>query len=224
MVQNLFDVIKKRHSVRKYLKYQITEIEINNIKSFINKLSQIKNKKIDWVVDTNCSSGSGMIYGNITENDFENFTEYGFQGEQIILFLTSIGFSTCWMANKNSSPAVILFGKEAKNSIQNKIMNMILSKKELSTFVVDTKNIITENQKNILTYSCIAPSAYNKRAWKYLIIDESTIIIKPDETKSSNFLYLDLGITLSHCYLTAKEFYKNPEIIVGENQFTLKLK
>ncbi len=214
---DFFDVIKKRHSVRSYQPYQLTEGEKKQIESIFKGLISIhKDNILDWKEEEHPqSSGRILAKHEIPPEDY--LIEYGFQGEQIILSLVEMGFDTLWKGAGVPSdiPAYLIFGKgKGKKSISEKVMGLFVNsgnRKEMTKFLDTNPELLNSSQLKIVQ-SCIrAPSAINRQPWNFHFQDEKTMEIRV--TGNSKYNYLDMGICLYHAYQAYNIELGTPELV-----------
>ena len=166
-------------------------------------------RKYDWKV--NLSTFPSYIYA-VTEKNFEELVDYGFQGEQIVLFLTIKNFGTCWMAlsPQPNIPYIIAFGYPKRR-------NFVRVRKPIDSFLENDIEELPPEIVRVVEMSVLAPSAMNRQPWK--------IRFTGGELCISSRSPVDLGIALSHAYLVAREIFKRePEIVrKGEDAYCLVL-
>jgi len=203
---DIFEAIERRHSVRDFLERKLPE----NIKEEIENLSlKSITEKLDWKV--NLSTFPGYVYAT-TMKDFEKQVDYGFQGEQIVLFLTMEGFGTCWMARSPHPdvPYIIAFGYSRSRTFTR-------IRKPVTSFLENDVEQLPPEIMKIVEMTILAPSAMNRQPWR--------IKFTGGELCISSRSPVDLGIALSHAYLVAREIFKRePEIVKkGEDTYCLVL-
>jgi len=214
---DFYDVIQKRHSVRSYQPYQMTDIEKRQVESVFKGLICIhQDNLLNWNREENPQS-SGRIWAKHEMPPEDYLIEYGFQGEQIILSLVDMGFDTLWKAAGIPSdiPAYLIFGKgKAKKSIKEKVMGLFVNsgdRKETHTFLETNPELLNKSQMKIVK-SCIrAPSAINRQPWKFHFQDTKTLEIRV--AGRSKYNYLDMGICLYHAYQAFAIEFGTPEIV-----------
>src|SRR6056297_2254137 len=214
---DFYDVIQKRHSVRSYQPYQMTDIEKRQVESVFKGLICIhQDNLLNWNREENPQS-SGRIWAKHEMPPEDYLIEYGFQGEQIILSLVDMGYDTLWKAAGIPSdiPAYLIFGTgKGKKSITEKVMGLFVNagnRKPLTTFIQVDPATLTDSQIKIIK-SCIrSPSAINKQPWTFHFREEKTLELRV--SGKSKYNYLDTGICLYHAYQAFAIEYGTPELI-----------
>ncbi|MTI68725.1 MAG: nitroreductase [Firmicutes bacterium] len=115
-----FEVIKKRHSRRKYINKQIDSKALEKLNTFIKKINSFKSGVRIKIVNESCDDvfkgiiGSyGKIkgaksYACIIGNTNEKYIDekIGYYGEALILKATSLDLGTCWVSGTFKKEAV----------------------------------------------------------------------------------------------------------------------
>jgi len=224
-MNDILNLIKIRHSVRNFESYTLSHQEIKKITAYIKDLPMLDSKiQITWKIKHSSPLGSGKIYTEIPKQTSENLVEYGFQGENIVLFLTSLDFGTCWMAvgraTERLAPAVIVFGKQGSKNLYSHISRFVISsnkRKSLTLLLEKTQCQPTPEQENILETMRAAPSAVNRQPWLFEIQNENKIIVKKT-AGHAQWSWINLGICLCHGYLMAKEIFEKVQVIRCEQE------
>jgi nitroreductase len=198
---DIFEAIESRHSVRDFLERKMPERIKDDIE---NLLVKFITKKLDWKI--NLSSFPSYIYAK-AEKHFDELVEYGFQGEQIVLFLTAQGFGTCWMARSPHPdvPYIIVFGYP-------RTRNFTRKRRPITSFLENDLEELPPEIVKIVEMTILAPSALNRQPWK--------IKYTGGELCISSERPVDLGIALSHAYLTAREIFKREPVIQKREEDT----
>ncbi len=113
LVNDAFELIKKRFSKRNYIKKEIEADKLTQIESFLlsDELKPPFQTEIKFHIIHKPSQNQQKIklgtYGFISGADYfmvgtvknspRNFEDYGYAFEKIILFLSSLGLGTCWL-------------------------------------------------------------------------------------------------------------------------------
>jgi len=176
---------------------------------------------------------SGIIFATIP-NRQDYLIDYGFVLEKLVLELTRIGIGTCWLGGTferkslvskyaeegDIIPAIIVLGYQ-KNSrhLQERIIRMVAKPKkrlDVSKFTT-VKNLNTfEDYSEEIEMLRLAPSASNKQPWR-ITVDDSIYFDIETKKNYEMFSKIDLGIGVSHFYLTAVENGKNINIVKDDN-------
>ncbi len=241
------EVIKGRHSVRTYTEDVIPEEIEKNIKAYISDLSNPFGAKVSFhLVEsdaaTNAKLGTyGVIKGarnyigaSVQEEAF-GLEGLGYEFEKLILYITSLGLGTCWLAGtfKRSEfakamsikegdlfPAVSPFGfGDDKKSFSDSMVRFIAKsntrkawpelffKQSFSTPLSNDDAGMYETPLEMLR---IAPSASNKQPWRIVKDNELYHFYEQQSPGYSKPLgydvqRIDMGIAACHFHLTAIE-------------------
>ncbi|MDN5342978.1 MULTISPECIES: nitroreductase family protein [Oceanotoga] len=220
----IFDLIEKRKSTRKYLQKPLKKDDTINIEKILEGIPNITPfKSLNWNY-SNSNFSTGKIFSKC---NLEDYVSYGFYGEIIILSLTKYGYDTLWNATKKeeNSPATLFFGKsENKNP---KILNFFLKSQKRKSIneIAKIKSIQTPQIMKIIEAGRWAPSAVNKQPWYFEVYTPDEINIKFNKNNIRNINYIDLGIVISHIYLASIYFYPNSKIkSIDEKSYKIILK
>jgi nitroreductase len=168
--------------------------------------------------------------GGVVKNSFYGLIDFGFLMEQTILELTNHNLGTVWLGgtynrsdfnvNVNTDEiiaAVTPVGYATSKSIRERIIRRVSKGDKRKPFdelffSVDDSNPIDETHPFYAYLKAIqlAPSASNKQPWR-IVIDGTTfhfyLARTPNYGKVLKFdiQVIDIGIALSHLYLTLKE-------------------
>lgn len=232
---NYIEAIKERKSVRTFDKNKkIDEALLNEIKEYINNSSNPFNLKIEWRLlnceEFNLSSpvivGENWYIGGKLKKEPLFELAFGFEFEEIVLFLQTKNIGTTWMAGTLSRdifekamdlnddevmPCVSPIGYKAnKLSLREKLMrkgikaDSRLDFNELF-FSKDFKHSLNEEElnkyKDILELVRIAPSAVNKQPWRILIDGNNIHFYKKASIKNDrgfDVQKVDMGIAMNH--------------------------
>ena len=125
---DLLQAIKERHSVRKYIDRPIEVEKVAAIRQFIDECNRESGLHLQLVTEEPLAFSTGIFsYGKFTgvknyialvapkQGDYRE--AIGYQGEKIVLFMQTLGLSTCWvgLTFKNIKDAYVLNpGEELK--------------------------------------------------------------------------------------------------------------
>ena len=125
---DLLQAIKERHSVRKYIDRPIEAEKVAAIRQFIDECNRESGLHLQLVTEEPLAFSTGLFsYGKFTgvknyialvapkQGDYRE--AIGYQGEKIVLFMQTLGLSTCWvgLTFKNIKDAYVLNpGEELK--------------------------------------------------------------------------------------------------------------
>lgn len=233
---NYLEAIKIRRSVRTFDDKKDISLELlNEINEFIKKQSNPFNLKIEWILldkkEKNLSSPVivGEKYYIAGKMKYENLAEiaFGYEFEEIVLFLTTKNLGTTWMAgtlprevfekaidlksgevmpcvspigfiNKKMSLREKLMRKGIKADTRLNFNDLFFSKDFNTSLSGDELNKF----KDILELVRIAPSAVNKQPWR-LLIDGNNIHFYKASSKGFkgeglDIQKVDIGIAMNH--------------------------
>lgn len=198
------EIAKRRHSTRKYTDYTLTEEDKKSISHLLRSLSSLDKKiALNWVISEDIKKASAFIYSAVKQVPDE-LVCYGFQGEEIVIGLTRMGFDTCWQASTaDGYPARILLGKASGEKAFSEIF-VKKGRRPLDSFVQGKENL-TPVLKEVLEPAILAPSALNKQPWKFEIRPDERLLISVDNPKGADLKYVELGIVLYHALAAARD-------------------
>lgn len=224
---NYFNTIPKRKSTRRYSEKQISEEMINKIiaeqENFL-KLIPLKNVNIIPAKGANIQGEFKKVFGDYgkllnapvyfiltTERQYkEKSVNTGFIGEQLVIYLTSLGLSSSWLASFNEKAfkgvvdmesghnvQAIISAGYASNGFQDKIINKMMGKtsakrKKLKKIVFKdfakapaSKSYLNElGLLEIFEMARLAPSWHNTQPWNFIIKNnEIYLIMDFDESR-----------------------------------------
>lgn len=230
-MKDLEKIIAERRSVRSFntnepmtkKEADVLRAEFEEIKSPFGGKISVELKKFD-LQGTFKPSTYGTINGASwyflmgTDSTEESQLSLGFRMEQVVLKATSMGLGTCWIAatfkgttfadaaqfpSDTPLQVVMPVGYPAeKKSLKEKLMRATLGsakRKPMSDLFIVNDN--SEYYKP-LEMMRLAPSSTNSQPWR-AEVDGDTVYFYYE--KKSEASILDLGIGLSHFYLSAKE-------------------
>ena len=183
--------------------------------------------------------------GGIVKNDFKGLIDFGFLFEEVILRLTKSNLGTVWLGgtykrsdfnvelnDKEIIAAVSPVGYPTNKSFREKIIRSFAQANKRKPFdelffYSEKLNPIKKNHKYYKYLKAVqhGPSASNKQPWRIVLIEDTFHLYLKRTKGYGNTLKIDIqaidmGIALSHLYLTLKEDNQSPEFI---NKKPLKL-
>ena len=223
---NYLELIKERHSVRKYLNKEIEIEKINLINQKIKEINSISGLNIQFITNEPKAYNSNLSHYGKFKNvknylifigkKTKNFHELcGYYGEQLVLYIQSLGLNTCWVAltykkikfkyNINKNEKILLsisVGYGEDNGVSHK------SKK-----ITEVSNV-NENSpewfKNGVEAALLAPTAINQQQFYFRLDENNNVSVKP---LIGFYTKVDLGIVKYHFELgSGKKLFEN-EII-----------
>lgn len=234
---NLYQMIFKRRSIRKYKKEQVPEQLLKDILYYggcsRGLIPDIKTKieirenrdghlpvKGLWKVDAPYYL---VFYSEEREQYLANA---GYILEPVLLYMTGKGLGTCYLGNtKVSEPGpegmrqviTIAFGYPKNLLYRDPSTAKRLSLKELCVFKED----VGEPMKNVLKAVRLAPSAMNSQPWRFIVYRDRIYIFACREFFPSAALFamreLSIGIMLSHLSIAAEEMWMDWKLEVEKN-------
>lgn len=224
---DFYEIVQKRHSVRNYEAYVLSEEEKTKIDELLTQVVSINEANtMNWIREEHPQS-SGRICAKNGQTSKDYLIEYGFQGEQIILSLVEMNFDTLWRAVGTPSdiPAYLIFGKgKEKKSVSEKVMGFFVksgNRKPVNEFLENNSETLNDSQMRIIQSCVKAPSAINRQPWKFNFSGEKELKIKVIGNSKLN--RLDMGIVLFHAYKAFSVEFENVEII-KKGDFYWKIK
>ncbi len=203
--KSITELVKKRTSVRTYNNTYIHKDIINKLDEFINQIkgpfeSMVRFKIINTKEEINGGKlgtygiikGTSTYIGVVVEDGPMNLEELGYEMEALILYATSLGLGTCWIAGtfkksefskamgvkENEIFAVIspIGYKSDKKSFMEKIIKLqgALGRRKDWSELFKLKDCITpipiNNELGVIEEALenvrVAPSAINKQPWR----------------------------------------------------------
>lgn len=235
------EIIRDRHSVRSYENIELTAEIREKLQAYLDEINHAEGifggkVRVELVQkhlgeETVKLGTYGVIKGAnyylavAYKKSSYDLEDLGFLFEKVILFCTSLGLGTVWMAGTYSksdfAKAIQLKDDETlgvvapvgieseKKSIVAKIFgNTSAKRKDFSQIFFD------ENFDTPLTYEAdtvygellemvrLAPSAMNKQPWRIVKEGNNYHIYSEEKNDTSR---IDIGICICHFYLVAKE-------------------
>ncbi len=252
--KNIEELVKLRSSVRDYEKNANIDEKIAKLMLFIEEINQTKGPFGNQITISLVSSKEdskemklgtyGMIKGAntylvVTASEADNYLiDLGYQFEQVVLYATSLGLGTCWMAGtfsrKHFAEAINL-----SDEVQMPIVSPVGVKAEKKSFkskyIVKSKTHVrkefgelffkrsldrpmvfepTLEYMQALEMLRLAPSAINKQPWRVIKVEDDFYFYNADNKGKSD---IDLGIALAHFDLTMKSLGQTGIIKIKEN-------
>ena len=226
---NLYQMIFKRRSIKKFKKEPVSEQMKKDILYFGDCVSrlygdiQVKMEICDgskenpplkglWKVDAPYYL---VLYSEEKEGYLVNA---GYLLEPVLLYMTSKGLGTCYLANARcTKPAPagfkevisIAFGYPKTLLYRDPATARRLPLKELCVF----KEEAGESVKNILKAIRLAPSIMNTQPWRFIVYHDKIYVFSCKELLPYPYLAtlreLSVGIMLSHLTIAAEEMWVN---------------
>ena len=241
---NVIETIKKRYSVRSYDSRKVADTLRKDIIDYANALENpfgghIKCKFIDKNTSTKGEKlGTyGMIknaslYMGVSIEKEEGYLEaLGYEFEELVLYMTSLGLGTCWLGgtfNKGAFseimnisenevfPIVTPVGYASTLTLKDKMIRTSLKadkRKDWSVLFFDNdfntplSKDIEKEYKEALEMLRLAPSAANQQPWRVVYKDGIFHFFEYKTLPSTevDMQRIDVGIAICHFDLTLKE-------------------
>ncbi|MEN6550423.1 MAG: nitroreductase family protein [Candidatus Cryosericum sp.] len=204
---NYISLIRERHSVRAYEPHALTERDREEVAGAIASAVPLQSGRLlHWALAERSVMGcSALLYAQCDPSE-EQLSEYGYQGEQIVLALLANGWGTCWYASVRlpGSPCSIAVGRPSRQGPRAAITAMMArgyTRKPLEKLMT---NPIPEDCSpmvlTVLNSARLAPSAVNRQPWTFQVVSGSEVVISTDNER-----FLDLGICAAHAMVTARQ-------------------
>lgn len=233
---NLYQMIYKRRSIRKFKKETVPEQLLKDILYFGDCVSRLyPDIKTKIVINENPSGRNQVrslrnmyapyyltFYSEDREGNVENA---GYILEPILLYMTGKGLGTCYLGQtkllKTNSVGMIpiitvAFGYPKNLLYRDPSTAKRLSLKELCVF----KEEIDESMKNILKAVRLAPSVMNIQPWRFIVYHDKIYIFACREFLPSNFIKnlrkMSIGIMLSHLVIASEEMWMSIKLEAEE--------
>lgn len=235
---DLYEAVYNRKSVRHYKMELLPQDFFRNFRKFEQGLQPFVPELKYSVELFNAMDGEAKVKGLFRVKApyylvfFSEPGEYamanaGYLLEQIVLYMTGHGVGTCYQGGVRAvgfqGPAgmeplmVVAFGYADEKLHRESFRAKRLPLKELCVFKEDS----TEETRLMLQAARLAPSAFNRQPWRFIVYQNRIHVFsrkepKPLRTKSV-WMELDMGIMLYHVTLAAEECWQDIEFARKEN-------
>lgn len=252
------ETIKNRVSVRTFDKSAVSESVINKIKDYINQVDNPFNVPIEFqILDAKKYGLSSPVIIGADTYVAAKYKKvpmaeiaFGYAFEKFILFSTSLGLGTVWLAatidrkafekaielkEDEVMPAVSPIGYAAeKRSIRENLMRKGLKSDDRLSFEKlffkgDFKNALKGAEAGRLLLPLqmlrLSPSATNKQPWR-VVVDGNMVHFYEEKTKgyskenTGDIQKVDLGIAICHFEIAANEQGLKGSIIRNDPEIT----
>jgi len=219
-----FRLAGERSTVRSYVIQTLSNEEKSNLLALKEKLLFLPNARpVNWKLEEDAKA-LGRFFAYVHEDSIFSSIEYGFEGEQLILHLVSLGYGTMWQAigTQEEVPAFLRFGQPKEENLKGKFFKTLVRgglRRPFQTFIKGEEGLLDDRQRRIIEAMILSPSALNRQPWSFTILSNNALRIELTDKKPLNFL--DLGIVLAHGALGYAETYgsyclKKREMFVWE--------
>lgn len=226
--ETLYEEIFRRKSIRKYDQVPLDDKSLEEISSFMKTIKPLyDNIRISFRIVSPDDIRSIMFpvkaphYLIVSSEEKEGYlANAGFMLQQINLFLSSIGYGSCWLG----------MTKPVKRSRLDQDMEFVIAmafgkpleplyRENLSEFRRKTlEQICNVNDNAFAEAARLAPSASNGQPWRFIAVDNliHAYCIRVNPLKAmfiKKINMVDMGIAICHIWLAAKHQGKEPEFL-----------
>ncbi len=233
---NLYQMIFKRRSIRKFKKEQVPEQLLKDILYFGDNIPRLHGDiQIKLEISENMEEHlpvkglwkvEAPYYLVLYSEEKEGYlANAGYVLEHILLYMTGKGLGTCYLGSTKipePGPAgmkqviVVAFGYPKTLLYRDPATAKRLPLKELCVF----KEEAGESMKNILKAVRLAPSAMNTQPWRFIVYHDKIYVFSCREFLPSSSLVsmreISTGIMLSHLTIAAEEMWINVKLEAEE--------
>lgn len=205
---NIEELIKNRHSVRRYKDIPLKESDIAKINDYIK---EINNNDLSFELVTNENIFKNLILGYGFIKNCNNYIilggkdnelleeNVGYFGEELVLKLLDLGIHSCFVGGTYKK-------KKVKNELQEGYKNVLVlaigygenNGKLAKTKTFDEISIskdVPDWYKKGIELVLFAPSAINQKKWEFEFVAPNQVRIK---SYGKHFPKVDLGIAKYH--------------------------
>lgn len=241
------ETVQKRYSVRTYAPHPVSKEAKEKIMAYAAKLQnpfgpKVKFKFIEKETAENGEKlgtygmikGANLYIGSAIPDDPCAAEALGYEFEQLILYITSLGLGTCWLGgtfNRGAFakamdiqegelfPAISPVGYAAeKKRMPEKLFRQTLKANERMPgtklfFQKDFKTPLSKTEAGAYRFPLqmlrLAPSAVNKQPWRVVYDGNAFHFFEKHTVKEAGPLdmqRIDLGIALCHFHLAVQEW------------------
>ncbi|MDR1550202.1 MAG: nitroreductase family protein [Hungatella sp.] len=233
---NLYQMIFKRRSIRKFKKEEVPGQLLKDILYFGENIPRLHGDiQIKLGISENMEEHlpvkglwkvEAPYYLVFYSEEKEGYlANAGYVLEHVLLYMTGKGLGTCYLGNtKVPEPGptglkqviVVAFGYPKTLLYRDPATAKRLPLKELCVFKEDAG----ESLKNILKAVRLAPSAMNTQPWRFIVYRDKIYVFSCREfLPSSSFVSMReicMGIMLAHLTIAAEEMWMNVKLEAEE--------
>ncbi len=226
---DLYDVIFKRKSIRKYNLAPLDEKTLEDIATYMNKVKPMyEDIKVEMKIVTQEVVKSLLLikapyYILVSSENKEGYlTNVGFMLQQVDLFLSANGLGSCWVGTAQPKKEIVkeseleyvialAFGNPTENLYRESALEF---KRKTIEEIKDTNE-----RDKFIESARLAPSAVNSQPW-FFKIDNNKIhayCVKSNFVKAIIYRrmnQIDIGIGICHLWIAARHFGKDLECII----------
>lgn len=208
-------IIKSRHSVRKYLSKSIEDEKVKELRTLIDEINKENELNIQLVLnEREAFSKYYLNYGKINASNYiamvgkicDDLDEkIGYYGEKIVLKAQEIGLNTCWVSGTYSKREVKVEIKDDEKLLciiaigygENQGLKRGSKRFKDVSYTLDAP----EWYKKGVEYALLAPTAINQQKFKFELIDSNKVKLTPGVGLANT--KIDMGIVKYHFELGA---------------------
>ncbi len=140
------------------------------------------------------------------KQEYDDLVLCGFQGEEIVIELTRIGFDTCWHTGlrPSGSPVCGLFGETSGGKSFGELF-VKKGRKPFDSFFPRGETVRSTVMIEVLEATILAPLATKRQPWRFEQVSNDRLLISVGNAKNAAIRYSDLGIALYHAFASARE-------------------
>lgn len=212
---NIEDLVKSRHSVRKYLAKSIEEDKIKEIQELIDKINKENDLHIQLILnEREAFSKFYLNYGKLNASNYITLIgknskdldeKVGYFGEMIVLKAQELGLNTCWVAGTYSKREVKADIKDDEKLVciiaigygENQGIKRNSKRFKDVSYTLDAPDWYVKG----VEFALLAPTAINQQKFKFELIDNNKVRITPGIGLSNT--KIDMGIAKYHFELGA---------------------
>lgn len=213
------ELIKNRHSVRKYKNVSLNDSDISKINEILKEINK-NDLSFELVTNKNIFKNIILGYGFIKDcnnyiilggkDDFLLEEKVGYYGEELVLKLLDLGINSCFVGGTYKK-------KKVKNNLPSGYRNVLVlavgyginsgSLAKTKTFdEISLSKEVPDWYKRGIEMVLFAPSAVNQKKWEFEFVAPDGVKIR---SYGNFFPNVDLGIAKYHFEIGAgKENFK----------------
>ncbi len=209
------EIIKSRHSVRKYLSKSIEDEKVKELRTLIDEINKENELNIQLVLnEREAFSKYYLNYGKINASNYIAMVgkicdgldeKIGYYGEKIVLKAQEIGLNTCWVSGTYSKREVKVEIKDDEKLLciiaigygENQGLKRGSKRFKDVSYTLDAP----EWYKKGVEYALLAPTAINQQKFKFELIDSNKVKLTPGVGLANT--KIDMGIVKYHFELGA---------------------
>jgi len=232
----LTEMIPQRHSTRKYGRYPLPEVTMQKLRQFIEETRQSFPflEGLTYEIKL-CASEKLISFGSSNHAVFFSSPQprdraaLGFLSELFVLYATSLGLNTCYLATykRNSVCEVSGAGNrdfiiisplgQGKSDFKTSLVKALLGKrKSVEAVTLPGSHPLPEDIHEACRLGTLAPSAVNVQNWRFFWDGASLqISSSPSKLGTADF---NVGLCAAHVFLGLSQEATPPRVYLSEDQ------